>query len=206
MGKALLVSLIIVFFIGAVLAFSYFPEVWRPSSSENIPEVPEDEIAVIKTRTFNPDTAKLFITPNASVIKQTVDNIAKNPLIFDWIEIRDWVAKNIEYVKDSEAYGESDYWQLPRETLSLRTGDCEDFSVLLCSLLRANGWDENEVYVVVGENYGRYHAWVKLNVDVVGWQNIEPQEGALNTLIGDSISLSGYTAKYYFNDVYFETI
>ena len=163
-------------------------------------------ISAILTRTFNSKIARLYITPNDTIFQQTLDNIVKNPLIPDWIEIRDWVAKNIEYVNDTTAHGVSDYWQLPKETLSLRTGDCEDFSILLCTLLRANGWDENEVYVVLGEKDGNYHAWVKLNVDVIGWQNIEPQAGGLNTFIGDFLSLSGYNAKYNFNDVYLNTV
>ena len=157
-------------------------------------------------RTVNPDLASLYITPSDSIIQQTLETIVNNPLVPDWIEIRDWVANEIEYVSDTSVHGVSDYWQLPRETLSLRTGDCEDFSILLCSLYRQIGWNENKVYVVVGEKDGMYHAWVKLNVDIIGWQNIEPQAGGLNTIVGDFLSLSGYTARYNFNDVYFETV
>ena len=157
-------------------------------------------------RAFNSDLASLYITPSDSIIQQTLDDILNNPLVPDWIEIRDWVANEIEYVSDTNAHGVSEYWQLPRETLSLGTGDCEDFSILLCSLYRAIGWNENEVYVVIGEKEGMYHAWVKLNVDIIGWQNIEPQAGGLNTVVGDYLSLSGYTAKYNFNDAYFNTV
>jgi len=157
-------------------------------------------------RTFSPDLASLYITPSDSIIQQTLDDIVNNPLVPDWIEIRDWVANEIEYVTDTNAHGVSEYWQLPRETLSMGTGDCEDFSILLCSLYRAIGWNENEVYVVIGEKEGMYHAWVKLNVDIIGWQNIEPQAGGLNTLVGDFLSLSDYTAKYNFNDVYFTAV
>jgi predicted transglutaminase-like cysteine proteinase len=157
-------------------------------------------------RRFNPDLASLYITPSDSIIQQTLDEIVNNPLVPDWIEIRDWVANEIEYVSDATAHGVSEYWQLPRETLSLRTGDCEDFSILLCSLYRGIGWTDNRVYVVIGENEGMYHAWVKLDVDIIGWQNIEPQAGGLNTLVGDFLSLSDYTAKYNFNDVHFNTV
>ncbi len=157
-------------------------------------------------RKFNPDLASLYITPSDSIIQQKLDEIVNNPLIPDWIEIRDWVANEIEYVTDTTAHGVSEYWQSYRETLSLKTGDCEDFSILLCSLYRAIGWNENEVYVVIGEKEGMYHAWVKLNVDVIGWQNIEPQAGGLNTLVGDFLSLSDYTARYNFNDIYFTAV
>lgn len=154
-------------------------------------------------RSLNSKVARLYITPNDPVIQQTLKKIVKNPLIPDWIEIRDWVANNIEYRYDNVVYGTSEYWQLPRETLSLKTGDCEDFSILLTTLYRAIGWDKREVHVVVGEKDGDRHAWVKLDVDIIGWQNIEPQAGALYTFIGDFLSLSGYTAKYNFNDAYF---
>ena len=163
-------------------------------------------IYAIQTRTFSENVARLYVTPSDPIIQQTLGTIVKNPLIPDWIEIRDWVANEIRYVNDTETHGVSEYWQLPRETLSLKTGDCEDLSILLCSLLRANRWDENEVYVVLGEKDGGLHSWVKLNVDISGWQNIEPQAGALNTFIGDYLILSGFTAKYNFNDVYFKTL
>lgn len=122
------------------------------------------------------------------------------------MEIREWVAANIEYRDDDETHGTSEHWQLPRETLSIGTGDCEDFSILLTTLYRAKGWDENEAFVVVGEKDGERHAWVKLDVDIVGWLNLEPQAGALYTFFGDSLTLSGYTAKYNFNDVYFKRL
>jgi len=163
-------------------------------------------IYAIQTRTFSENVARLYITPSDPIVQQKLGTIVKNPVIPDWIEIRDWVANEIRYVNDTETHGVLEYWQLPRETLSLRTGDCEDLSMLLCSLLRASGWDENEVYVVLGEKDGDLHAWVKLNVDIVGWQNIEPQAGALNTLIGDYLTLNGFTAKYNFNDVYLKTV
>ena len=181
-------------------------EISLTASCENSTDTGVLTIFAVLTRTFSSDLASLYITPRDSIIKQTLDNIVKNPLIPDWIEIRDWVANEIEYVTDTNAHGVPDYWQLAKETLSLGTGDCEDFSILLCSLYRAIGWDANQVYVVIGEKDGMYHAWVKLDVDVVGWQNIEPQAGGLNTFVGDFLSLSDYTAKYNFNDVYFNTV
>jgi len=163
-------------------------------------------VDAILPRELNSQIAKLYITPEDSMVEQTLNNIIKNPIIPDWIEIRDWIANNIEYEYDNEAHGASEYWQLPRETLSLGTGDCEDFSMLLCSLYRGIGWDENEVYVVLGEKDENYHAWVKLDVDIIGWQNIEPQLNGWNTFIGDFFSLSGYDAKYNFNDIYFKSV
>lgn len=41
-----------------------------------------------------------------------------------------WVANNIQYVDDGEAYGYENF-QTPEETYRLRRGDCEDYALLL---------------------------------------------------------------------------
>ncbi|MCW4034295.1 MAG: transglutaminase-like cysteine peptidase [Candidatus Bathyarchaeota archaeon] len=160
----------------------------------------------LKRAAFNLQSAKLYITPDDPMVLEALANITTNPVIPDWIEIRDWVSKNVEYAYDEDVHGVTEYWQFANETLTLGTGDCEDFSILLCSLLRANGWDANEVYVVMGAKDSQYHGWVKLNVDVMGWQSLEPQAGALNTLVGDFLTLDGFEAMYMVNDQYFETL
>lgn len=43
------------------------------------------------------------------------------------------------YVGDPEAWKMSDYWQTGKETLTLRTGDCEDGAILIYLLARAKG-------------------------------------------------------------------
>jgi len=154
-------------------------------------------------RSFNEDLCELFITPNETTVVRVKNKILsdKLPFIPNWIALRDWVGNNIKYRYDSNVHGTSEYWQLPKETVQLKTGDCEDYAILLCSLLRADGWSPNDVYVVLGKNNnGDYHAWVKINLGILGWYNIEPQANGLNTIIGDYLSLSGYQATCYFND------
>ena len=46
----------------------------------------------------------------------------------------DWVHKNIAYADDV-----ADYWQSTSETMSLRTGDCEDQAILTASIITAMG-------------------------------------------------------------------
>jgi hypothetical protein len=147
---------------------------------------------------------KLYITAKETNVASTEDSIIGNKFLLlpDWMALRDWVGNNIKYEDDSTAYGE-DYWQLPKETLQIKTGDCEDFSILLCSLLRANGWSADDVYVVGGKQNDSCHAWVKINLGLLGWYNIEPQANGWNTIIGDFLSLSGYDAICYFNDSQF---
>jgi hypothetical protein len=50
--------------------------------------------------------------------------------IMQVVDSYEWVRRNIEYVADPQ-----DYWQSANETLSLRTGDCEDYAILLASLI-----------------------------------------------------------------------
>jgi len=128
----------------------------------------------------------------------------KSPLTPNWIAFRDWIGNNIEYTIDYEVHGEDEYWQFPNETIQLRAGDCEDFSVLLCSLLRADGWSSDRVFVVFGEKEGQYHAWVRVIWNDLQY-NIEPQGNGFAIATGDVLSLSGYNAKYFFNDVTLES-
>jgi predicted transglutaminase-like cysteine proteinase len=161
-------------------------------------------------RTFsdNPDLVKLFVTPREPSLVALKDELLKDaPLkVKDWIALRNWVGDNIQYRHDDEVYGVQEYWQFGNETVSLRTGDCEDFAILLCSLLRAAGYSPNDVYVVIGKNANGYHAWVKINLGSLGWYNLEPQENGFATLVGDFLTLSDYQALYEFNDQQFHKV
>ena len=127
---------------------------------------------------------KSYITPECSSVGETLRDILGDPpyelskVGFD--DIRDWVAININYKSDEEKWGVDDYWQTPEETLSYSSGDCEDFSILLCSLLRAYGIDAERVYVALGvddEEYG--HAFLIEDWYQDGeWRRIESQAPA----------------------------
>ena len=45
----------------------------------------------------------------------------------------------IPYTSDSTAHGTDEYWQFPLETLFLKTGDCEDTSILYAALAKQMG-------------------------------------------------------------------
>lgn len=126
---------------------------------------------------------KAYVTPDCQAVKETLQAILGEPpytvsqLGFD--DIRAWVADNIAYKSDEERW-EKDYWQNPEETLYYRTGDCEDYSILLCSLLRAYGIGAEQVYVAIGvdgEEDG--HAFVLENWYYNGeWRRVESQAAA----------------------------
>lgn len=80
-----------------------------------------------------------------------------------------WVRRNIRYSREL-----GDIWSPPRHTLARKSGDCEDMAALLCSILRAMGYD---AYVRVGRvvETGRLHAWV---VYYDGeWREVDPSSG-----------------------------
>lgn len=63
----------------------------------------------------------------------------------------DWVCRNISYRRDV-----GELWQFPSETICRGVGDCEDSSILICSLLR----NFADAYVVLGAYQGLGHSWV----------------------------------------------
>lgn len=153
------------------------------------------------TRQFDENLSRFFITPEDEDLVELKNMILREKpiLTLNWMALRDWVGANIQYKSDSEIHDQRDYWQFPNETITLGTGDCEDFSILLCSLLRADGWEPDKVCVVVGEQNNQYHAWVRVTWNELQY-NIEPQGNGFAIAMGDILSLSGYNAKYYFND------
>jgi hypothetical protein len=122
-------------------------------------------------------------------------------------DIRDWVADNIRYKNDDDRWGE-DYWQTPEETLTYNTGDCEDFSVLLCSLLRTYGISAERVYValgVEGDDDEPGHAFLIEDWYNDGeWRRIESQTHAQYPDSGlDKYEITAAFNELYYYDEYF---
>jgi hypothetical protein len=128
----------------------------------------------------------------------------------DWIilnAMEDWVANNVRYASDSDIHGVSDYAQLPRETLQLRTGDAKDYSILLVSLLRAAGINEDKAFVVLGTNGTTCYGWLRLNIGGT-WYRVVPEPyypyQGFYSIFGDLPQIDRpvqYEAVYYFNDI-----
>ncbi len=161
---------------------------------------------------------KSYITPQCPQVVQTLRSILGDPPYevsqtgFDGI--RTWVANEIDYVSD-EKHSWGDYWQTPEETLRLGTGDCEDFSILLCSLLRAYGIAAEHVYVAIGvDDEKNEHAFLIEDWNCDGeWRRIEPQAPAevsshllLNFLMPHPDSrLDKYRITAAWNDLYYHS-
>ncbi|KYC51841.1 MAG: Transglutaminase-like superfamily protein [Candidatus Methanofastidiosum methylothiophilum] len=146
----------------------------------------------------------VFITPDSENIKSFANEIITS----DPVQIYKFVRDEIKYVEDYLTYDyRFEYWQFPEETLRLRTGDCEDQAILLCTLFRAKGYGPDDVKVVFGltsANTG--HAWVELFYEG-NWVVFDPTSSA-NEYIEKTRYYSLINANYKgsFNDLYYEVI
>jgi len=213
MNKTAIIVIVIVALIPLIIApFTFRSQIqgflsflFGNSGDQNDQNDTSPEITFTDTnisRVFDEAFCFHYITPDDPRVINLRDEILQESLAVltpDWMKLRDWVGNNIEYRYDSEVHGERDFWQFSNETIQLETGDCEDFSILLCSLLRSNGWETNSVYVIVGEQNDQYHAWVRLIYNDIQY-NIEPQGSGFDVIIGDVTYLSGFEAVCYFND------
>jgi len=79
-------------------------------------------------------------------------------------EIVIWIKNNITYKSDMEVHKIKDYWQTPNETITLRSGDCEDLAILFQGFLVQTGKIGQLVFIkrtkghaiCIYKNKGRY--------------------------------------------------
>lgn len=214
-GRTNMRRLLLVVLLLAALGSLFFLLMGDTGSPSRSPYPPGHEALVVMNNgeaasefkldtTYNP--FKAYITPDDPVVQRQLSEILKGRLwiLTDYGAIRSWVAEHIRYVSDLEAHGVSEYWQLPRETLERRTGDCEDFTILLCTFLRAYGYSAEEVYVVVGLYERSCHAYLALWSPEKGWGLQEPQYGSwVEFFFGTAYWLEKYEVLYSFNDQHY---
>lgn len=89
--------------------------------------------------------------------------------------VNSWVNRQISYTKDSYNYGALDHWAPANVTLASRRGDCEDFAIVKMQLLKQLGFDEADIFLVLGRELvsGADHAVliVRANGKWVGLDN-----------------------------------
>jgi predicted transglutaminase-like cysteine proteinase len=108
----------------------------------------------------NPKNAELLAVLELAA-KPSDNDLAKVTKIYDWVQT------NISYLEDIDV----DFWQMPFETLALRTADCEDGSILLANLLVAAGIKKSKVGIAIVKKNGQWHACVLWNKQVLDWTN-----------------------------------
>lgn len=91
------------------------------------------------------------------LIRETAINIVRNVRekykIGEVKAIFNWVKDNIRYVGDVTG---RDSYHTARRVLSLRAGDCDDFTILLCSLLASIGYEVG-VRIISNSLFKDYH-------------------------------------------------
>ena len=114
--------------------------------------------------------------------------------------IRIWVCANVTQTSDYSLHSVDDYWQTASETLTEKTGDCEDYAILMVSLLRAYGAPEDQIYAAIGYDLdNNWNAIVLDRYSYGAWVAFDPQtlDGAVPL---GSVSPSPYHISYCFND------
>ena len=79
--------------------------------------------------------------PNIQKIADYLDTVTEGYSDYSKMTAILWfVTDAVDYVRDDMQYNATEYIATPTETLSLGKGDCEDSSILLCSIYRAMGF------------------------------------------------------------------
>lgn len=124
--------------------------------------------------------------------------------------ISEFVSRKIEYLQSDGR----DPWQFPEETLTLKSGDCEDRALLIASLLLASGISSFNVRVALGKFRvsikGKHqdfdHVWVMYKSEGGNWQVIEPAHAKkIRTQVDVKKEMpekAEYVPFYLFNDVH----
>jgi hypothetical protein len=121
----------------------------------------------------------------------------------DLQRVIDWASAHCAYTTDQVNYGVQDYWATPAEALARGSGDCEDYAILLCSLLRAFGVPADEVYVAVGSDpYANQHSWVEEKYYTGVWRVLDTQQNlSSQPPVFGTEAAAFYTTDYCFNDI-----
>jgi predicted transglutaminase-like cysteine proteinase len=60
-----------------------------------------------------------------------------------------YVNGRVHYVDDQSRFGRADVWSAANDTLRSGRGDCEDYAIAKFQLLRAAGFSERDLYLVI---------------------------------------------------------
>ncbi len=82
------------------------------------------------------------------------------------VQVHRWLNR-YKYIEDIDLWGRSDYWATPGEFVSL-SGDCEDYSIAKYYTLKALGWNDADLRLVVLRDTVRNIAHAVLAVNYNG--------------------------------------
>jgi hypothetical protein len=100
-----------------------------------------------------------LIHPNSKIVCGIRDEIFSNRkgnyTIEDIISVVVYAIRHVNYSLDIFNWNVFEYYATPEETIERGLGDCEDFAILTCSILRSMDLD---AWVIIGKK----HAWVRV--------------------------------------------
>jgi len=118
-----------------------------------------------------------FITPDKVIIRTIATEIQQGSIESNVVAALEYVNQNVTYVSDKVQYGYDECWAFPVETLESGYGDCEDYSMLLASILLALNLPSETVRVSLGVKDGTGHAWTEVLLDQ--WYVLEGARGII---------------------------
>jgi len=133
------------------------------------------------------DVRNILKTPAGHELAELANQLSKPTSDETALECLNWVHQHIKYYPDSVRHNKAEKWQTADETLKLKTGDCEDMSILwikLCELAGVPNWrrkiacgDAKDPFgQIVGHAYGLYltddFVWTSLDAAYYPLQSI----------------------------------
>jgi hypothetical protein len=181
------------------------PIVWASvHCSESVPEEVTSSVLLnppwerYKPPLNRPEITSFYITPKNPEIMNIVSQIRSNST--DWNDIAEWIHRSITY----RSYSIMERgWRLGHETLSAESGNNVNLSILLCSMLRAAGWSQDDVYVGWRVDGEVEHTWVFMkDCDSSSWLSLEPISDGFNKIVFTDLEEAVHqsSASILFND------
>lgn len=124
---------------------------------------------------------KKFITPTEPLIRDLAAILYQGGNFVK--DAQDFVHSEVKYKSER-----GDFWQMPVQTLEKGVGDCEDSSLLLCSILK----NYTDSYVVLGSWKNQGHAWL---ISGEPWHIIESTANSQKP-----VKEKGYLPQLFFNN------
>jgi len=85
-------------------------------------------------------------------------------------QVNDFFNQHIRYIEDRDLWQQSDYWATPLQTLGVRAGDCEDFTIAKYMSLKQLGVTEEKLRLIyVRAKVGGPHSQISQAHMVLGY-------------------------------------
>lgn len=171
-----------------------------------------------KIQLNNPTRRELLAFIQPQKVNSELNRIPiKNSTLDDLSEINKYLNNKVNYAKDWDFNKEVNYWQTPSETLTVKRGDCEDFSTTFLSLVLAYNSSLNCYNIIFSSHVttfcqiGSYYIYydqqrTELKRQIKDKSNEEETKSKLRELKKDYFDNYGLTSQnktrayYAFND------